>query len=326
MAYDNLITAAHDATRARPREGTMFDRCSLHAFATASLMLALVLGWNTGFAEAQSSSSAQGPGNLAVRLIKAGPDDAQDRSLLPVSRAECEAGTLTVHVDGLPDGDSFPNLEAWLATGNGNCNQADRESRSTTSGTSLNCTKLELKNSVRLSSVAELEVELGPACESEGAWTLYILAMRGEEPQTAAVFYGTLSFDVDVTAPDAPRELHGGTGSSAIPLAWTPSPGIERYIILFDENAKQREDGSCGSELLQEGASIAVEDFRAGMSIQVNGRSVSSAEVDGLYVLGGAGTLGAAIIAVDRAGNMSRLSQVVCLSVVDLERCPHNGT
>lgn len=294
-------------------------------------MLSMLLGWNTSSAAAQASPSAGRPGNVVARLVKAGSDDYKDASgLTPINRAACEAGTLTVLLGSLPDADTYPDLEVWLATGIGECEQADRDARASTSGTTLNCTKLEVKNSYRFSTIAALEFELGPACEGEGAWTLYFLALRGGQAGEAANFYATLPFSIDKTAPDAPTDVQAGTGSSNIPLTWAPAPHAAGYVILFDEDAKQSDDGSCESELLQEGASVSVKDFPAGMSIQSNGNSMSSAQVDGLALLGGAGTLGAAVVAVDRAGNMSPLSQVVCLSVVDPndsqpdpDRCEH---
>lgn len=285
-----------------------------------------------------SSGTATAGGNIRIELKKIGtadyPTNARANLSIPIGRTACgnpinPDNTITVTVSGLVGGNTFPYLEAWLATGNSNCNQG---SRSTRVPDSANCTKLEIPNSNQVQvanrSFYDVEIKLGDTCVSEGTRPIYILQVASQNSTADATSYGVMDkLRVDTTPPDPPAGLDPGTGQTVIPLTWTAnSVDTNDYFVLADKTQDGDVDAGafgpdagvnpgCPSVLLRSGLDFDPTSIPANLySKNLTGQVMHEYKFNG-NDFPGKKYVAATVVARDLAGNTSKMANIVCLTV-----------
>lgn len=305
-------------------------------------------------AGATTGTAATQPGNLVVRLIKTGGQEFTDKNtwapITEVGKNACDQGTLTVTIGSLPIVDTYPFVEAWLGTGQGMCEKGDRNSRSATSGSSTNCTRIPLPNEGRMipRPFATLDVPLSDEiCANEGEKSLYFLAMKSQNSADNAMYYGVLKFTLDKTAPSAANNVRGGPGETQIKVEWNLPETTQWVWIFADTNATRstpQEDagdidaGSSGSDchstFFREGGEIDPKLLSGatvpdGVLRTEEDRKVSSHTYSGLDEFFGRKLAAVAVVVGDRAKNPSKISNVLCVDVVKTvgfwDRYQNNG-
>ena len=287
------------------------------SFLLSATGLAVMLSVEPACSDGSAAEPSRGDGQLVVDAVKAGetetPQDPQLEISVPLGRAQCQQGTIRVTVRSLLGGES--TLEAWLATGSGDCNRADRAARVPDSA---NCTPLNLTHpdQARVRNHAEVvEVELGPTCDNDGNMELYLLQL-GSDSAAEARSYAVVHLYVDTNPPDAPTGVKAGEGASEILLTWQPgAPDTAGYFIVADWGAVQSpEDTSCTSSLVRSGQPFDLESVPQGVLV----KHVPGGRSSGFRLLAeefyGARSVPVAMAAQDLAGNVSVLSDVVCVS------------
>jgi hypothetical protein len=270
-------------------------------------------------------------------LVKAGGIDFKDKNtptpMTPVGKRACDQGTITVTLGSLPVVDSYPFLEAWVATGNGMCNAADRNSRSTTSGNTLNCTKIDLGDNGRNvpRPYATLDVPIKDAlCGSDGKWTIFFLALTSQNAAEMAQSYGTVTFTLDTMPPDPPNGLHGGPGETQIEMKWNLPAGEKTQYswLLVDTNPAPGGadvDGGdadagtdvCHSNVMREGGDFDPNMvLPAGVFLTTEEQTQSSHTFNGDEDFFGSKLVSMTVVSGDRAGNPSKMSNIACVEVV----------
>jgi hypothetical protein len=170
-------------------------------------------------------------------------------------------------------------------------------------------------------------------------WLLAVDTPRGSEEIGSG--YAMISkLRVDTRAPDAPTEIMGGSGERQIPVEWTTDgTDLESFVVLIDPSPTVDPgtgaagsggvapdggaptnrgvwNGECGSSVLTPGADLS------SISTRVKRKTVreatathtelSSGDVDG-------NAAAVAVVAIDKAGNESPLSEIGCVYVVPTE-------
>jgi len=309
--------------------------CSLALAAALWAQIASAQTAGTGGSSGTSSGSGtvSSGGNIRIELKRIGdveyPVNARPNLTIPIGKAGCNAGKINVTISGLLGGGSFPYIEAWLATGNGNCNQGDRGTRVTST---TNCTQLNIAdpNQVQVAnrSFYDVDIELGPTCENEGLRPIYILQVASQNSTAAATSYGVMAqLKVDKTAPGAPTGVSGGSGQTVIPLTWAANTvDATDYFVLadktvgadFDAGALGPDGGvntQCPSSLLRAGIEFDPSSVPSGLfSKNLTGVGTHEFDFNGA-LFPGKTVVPAAVVARDLAGNTSKISEVVCLTV-----------
>jgi hypothetical protein len=285
------------------------------------------------------SGAVSQTGNIAIELKKVGsvdyPAAARTNPTIPIGKARCAEGTITVTVRNLQGGNSLPYLEAWLATGSSNCQQGDRATRNPADA---DCTKLTIPdtNQVQVGNRAYYDVtlQLGPTCDSDGTRPIYFLQLESENSTANATSYGVLQLKVDTTPPQPPTTTNANgeaSGQTVIPLTWKANTiDTNYYYALVDWGATTTgefdagvtdgglPDGAnpgCPSGVLRKGKDFNPDSIPNGiLSTRLEGGLKSSYDFDGMD-FHGAKTVPAVVVAQDLAGNTSVMSDVVCLKV-----------
>ena len=281
-----------------------------------------------------SGSNAANPGPIQIELKKVGtvdyPAAARMNLSIPLGKARCDEGTITVTVRNLQGGNTLPYLEAWLSTGNGACQQGDRGTRVPDTA---NCTKLTIPNPAQTQvgnrAYYDVDVEIGPTCQYEGERPIYFLQLASQNSTAAATSFGVLPLRVDTTAPMPPTGVIGETGQTVIPLRWTANTiDTNYYYVLADRGASTGGEFDAGPDGLPNGANPACPsgtlrggtEFNADsipddiFSKRLEGGLKSSYDFNGSEFRGKT-VVPAVVVAQDIAGNTSKMSQVVCLTV-----------
>ena len=287
----------------------------------------------------RSSGSGASPqiGNLGIELIKAGdadyPSAARASWTIPIGRKACSAHKITVTVRNLVGGGTLPYLEAWLGTAD-NCEKGDRGSRP--EGTAR-CTKLTIPNPDEIQVANRVSysvtVDIGTiTCDSQGERPIYFLQLQSENSNANATSYGVLKLKVDTVLPPTPKDVEGSAGQTVIPMKWTGNTSDTVYYHVLadpmewtgstDVDAGPTADGGTPLDGLNAACPSAV--LRAGKDIELPFSSqlftdrvavgTNSYEFDGT-ALGTRKKIPAVVVAEDLAGNLSTVSNVVCLDV-----------
>jgi len=177
-------------------------------------------------------------------------------------------------------------------------------------------------------------------------WLLAVNDPHGSE-DVGTGYAEITNLHLDTRAPDAPTDIKGGSGERQIPVEWnTDASDLERFIILIDPaptmapgsgaagSTSTSEDdagtsnssgsgntsgsrggwnGECGSNLLTPGADLS------SISTSVKRKMVNEATATHVDLSSGDidGTAAAvAVVAVDKAGNESPVSELGCVYVV----------
>jgi len=272
-----------------------------------------------------SGSSTTGGGNVQVQLNKVGNRDYPTplNPMLPVGKQACDEGTITVTLSNLPNAAQFPYLEVWLQTSMSvECNSGKRNTAPITENT--RCVKVPISSDdeqLKNKSYYTITVPLSDAvCGSSGNKTLYFLAMASQNNNDDALYYGKLSFKLDLDPPNAPTNVTGGTGETEIELSWDLPPTVLQYVwTLVDTTAVVGDlDGGtaeCSSTKLIPGTHFDPADIPPEGVIRSKKTTLRSQEV---FNGEGWGTeyAAAVVVAGDQAGNPSVLSEIGCLHVV----------
>jgi len=294
-------------------------------------------GGTGGSTTSSGAGTATGGGNLQFELVKIGdveyPRAARQSLNVPVGKAGCKAGgTITVTVRNLLGGNTLPYLEAWLGTGNAACNEMGRSTRVTAS---QNCTKLEIPNPDQVQvgnrSYYDVDVVLGPTCDSDGPRPIYFLQLASENSNGAATSWGAINLKVDTKAPKAPGGVKGGTGQTVIPLTWEVGDVADTsfYYVVADKtlgglgdwdagpdgNLPDGANAECPSGVVRSGKEFdpsSIPDTVFNRRLEGVGRTTfefNGQDFPGLTIVP------VAVVAQDLAGNTSVMSEIVCLRV-----------
>ncbi|MEY4578768.1 MAG: hypothetical protein RL701_3471 [Pseudomonadota bacterium] len=292
----------------------------------------------TGATTSTGTPSTGSNGTIAIQVVEAGGRDYTDRTLnmpiTPIGKIACDEDSITVALSHLPTSEAYPYLEAWYASGQGACNQATRNTRTTES---QNCTKLEIgedAGQIRGRTFYSVKVPLGPVCDSDGAKSIFFLGLRGQDSAEEAQFYGVLTFTLDTEPPSTAYNLYGGTGETQIPVKWSlPATSLYSWILIdteaqFAETSGTEDNASDAGTASAECTSAAL---RAGAPFDPTAPDAESTLPPGVLLrdLKGRATevtlngenwpnkvAAVTVIAADRARNVTAMSEVACLKVV----------
>jgi hypothetical protein len=291
----------------------------------------------TGATTSTGTPSTGSSGGIGIQVVKAGGRDYTDIGLnspaTPIGKIACDEGSITVTVSRLPTSEAYPYLEAWYASGQGACNQANRNTRMTEN---QNCTKLDIGDDagqIRGRTFYNVKVPIGPLCGSDGAKSIFFLGLRSQDSAEEAQFYGVLTFTLDTEPPGPAYNVHGGTGETQIPVEWS-LPATSLYTWILIDTQAQLSDGSDRTEGADAGTSDALCTsalLRKGASFDPNDELAKSTLPEGIVLkeFDGRATkttfngedwpnkvAAVTVIAADRARNVSTMSEVACLKVV----------
>lgn len=284
--------------------------------------LAIALG-----APAMASAQTQATGSITVAPISIeGRDDASFLGELSVGIEECKQNAeIVFRLDNLPDATT---LDVWVGD---ECTSTDRGN----ADASNNCEQV-LSQSIDGNTgrfdvtvgVGDLAMAQGFDCDSgsKGSTKLWFLAVDSPGSKMAVgTSYGffpsgsVTKFDTDLDPPDAPSDVSGGSGENQIPVEWDiAASDLERFIVYADSDVtggggSDGGNAECDSARLRAGAaaesapdSLRVKTVNEGTA---TGTTLRGSDIDG-------DVAAVAVVAVDTAGNMSALSEVVCVHVI----------
>jgi hypothetical protein len=301
----------------------------------AMSMIAPALGaWLlfTSFASAQDASTSAGQGGIIANLLTIGGEEVNTLAEIKLGIADCDANaTLEFELDGTPMNKA--SIDIYTGT---NCNRTDRINEDV-----QRCTYVDTRETNEQTQDLRLELmarDLVEDCASgtESMPTIWFLAV--DDPMSAEDVgnnYATYELlGIDMSAPDAPTEVVGGSGENEIPIEWdTDEADIDRFIVFIDDNPTEggggagsggeadgggasANTGDCGSSVLQ--PNMSADDVPSSIRRkEVNeptatGFELSPGDVGGMMAA-------VAVVAVDEAGNQSPLSNTACVKVVPTE-------
>jgi len=252
---------------------------------------ALVLGW-----------AAPALAQMTVTKLSVGTRTADELDL-PISAEECAADIpITLRVMNAA---MTARLDFWSGT---SCNTVE----SRTTGT-LTCEYLPMASTTRDGSQQDIVVTMSTLlidCTAGTSTTTFFILPVATTMSTEMVSdFAMFTVALDAQAPGPPTGLTTGAGETAIPLSWTAPTGsdIHEYNIYIDDAA-----ADCASTTLVAGSPPPTEGVRI---VTVNGDATETT-LSGIAT----GTEAAvAISAVDDAGNVGVLSEVVCAMSVPTE-------
>lgn len=317
---------------------SLFAGAALIALAIAAPALAQTAG--TG-----GSASTSSVGGLTARALRVGGEDVDLGVTIKVGIEECNLDSnIDFELDGVPDGKS---IDVYLGE---SCNQTSaRDTDGTGDCDYIGNFKSELtrqqpvtiKTSALLGSDCDKETESMPKI-----WFLAVSTPKGsEDVKTLYTMLETLRLDTSAPAP--PTGVKGGSGEKQIPVEWDASGSdLETFIVLIDPQATAgggasgsgasgsggggadedggaddepatgggaSSDGECRSSVLTPNGSIE------GLPSSVRRKTINEATATGIDLSPNDidGELAAvAVVAVDEAGNASRMSALACVKIV----------
>lgn len=244
----------------------------------------------------------------------------------PVSLAECRANTaIQVQLQNAPliAGTTY-TFALWRASSGGvsptACNLADNRDDTTPP-----CTRVTTFAQPTLTSATQVisippQVFFGTDCSDTSDLVVFLMAMTSVtdiSTDVPATHFVSLRTMLDPTAPDRP-DVVDSAGDETVTVSWT-NPGDTG--TLYAANIYVDRSGSCGSGDGGTGSSVLVENAAAPTSITpvtVPGGSPTSGSVD-LSFLEYGQSVPVAVTLVDLARNESVLSNVACLTRVQVE-------
>ncbi len=306
-------------------------------------MFAPALGaWllSTSFASAQDASTSSGQGGIVVNLLTIGGEEVNTLAEIKLGIEDCSSNAeLVFELDGAP----AEKESIDIYTGE-NCNRTDRINDDvnrciylTTQATNEQTRDLRIAVMARDligEDVSGDGTDGGCGAGTDSMPTIWFLAV--DNPMSAEDVgnnYGTYeALGIDLRAPDAPSSVVGGSGENEIPIDWdTEDTDIESFIVFIDNDPIENgggagsggetdggtgNTGDCGSSVL--GGDADPDDLPSGIRRkEVNeptatGVELSPNDIDGMMAA-------VAVVAVDEAGNRSRLSNTACVKVVPTE-------
>lgn len=255
----------------------------------------------------------------------------------PVSADECTANDpIEVQLQNAPfiTGTTY-TMALWLASAGGTsptaCNLGMNRS-----GTTPPCTRVTTFDQPTLTAVNQViaippQVFFGTDCSATGDLVFFLMAMSSPtdiSSDVPATNFVTLRIMLDRTPPDAPT-VADAAGDENVTVSWTNPTDTN---TLYAANIYVDRTGTCGSGDGGTGSSVLVEDGTPPASITpvtITGGSPTSGAVN-LSFLDYGESVPVAVTLVDLARNESVLSNVACLTRVQVEGfwdayCRENG-
>lgn len=293
-------------------------------YALAACALAL-----SATALAQGETPTENTGSIIPDLDSIEGKDTDTLGLIYLGIADCERNAeIVINLPSVPDKQS---LDIYKGEG---CNATTRDTEDES-----NCTFIE---NVELNSTRDVKIMLNTSqlvsnCGdgTSSAPKLWFIAVDSSAVnEDVGTDYGFIPINIDTSAPDAPTRVSAGSGENTIPVSWSiGDEEVDHFYIYVDSGTggasdasiasdSSADDGgsstggsssSCGSGRLVEGA--IGDDLPSTLRLSA---SLGATETD--YDLNpdqvGGETAAVAVVAVDRAGNQSPLSEVVCVTIV----------
>jgi hypothetical protein len=323
----------------------LLGSCWLPAFALAQSSI----GTSTANAATTSSSS----GGLLVQLKYVGEQAYTSKALrgTPIGKSDCDAKVnLTFYVSGFSVGASSPKyVEIYKGT---NC--ANTEGRDNLGDD--DCVRVSYQNRTQNTTLQQFKIPIEELCSTNGAATVWFLPVDTLDTNATVMPYGVYEVPLDTLAPNAPTNVKGGDGETQIQVSWERSDtNISRNWIIWDpkpitstvgaSDAGLTADGGgadsaaagsgaagqdetdadggttpigqtvCGSPLLTPGEAIDVDKLPKGLHRKEARGDVESFQLSGDEI--DSPRAAVAVVAQDLAGNVSLLSNVACVNVVD---------
>lgn len=316
--------------------------------AEAQLIDSGIIDSGLGAAGALATSvSNTGGGTIKVTMIKVNETPYTDINLYTeIGDTACKGGnlggtlgdgTITVNLLNYPNANTYKFLEVWLATGTGNCDAPDRAMRLPSEN---NCTKLELTrregDSMACTGFCQnIQVKLGEAtCQNDGPRSIYFLALQSSNSAEQAMSFGVITITIDRTPPSVPTDVTGGRAETEIPLTWTqPTEQIITYWTVLDLDGQLSSEAdldagnvatdagvmgvnACSSKYLMPGQRFDPSGLGLPKTVITHHlpTKVGSTTFNGDDFLPYT-TIAAGVVAQDRAGNLSPMSNIACLQV-----------
>ncbi len=257
---------------------------------------------------------AYAQGGLNVNLTEFGDRDEdalRDLQNNPVGAGDCD-GTFTVRVTGIPT--DRTQLDVWRGS---SCQTPENRTPNTGSCEYLEPASLSLNGGQSEANVTLSVSDLIENCSEEGADNtieIFLLATRSsgstDDVQNA---FGNLTIRHDTQPPNAPSNLKGGSGNTSIPISWDGSsdPTLDDYQLYLEAGL----EAGCGNTQLIEGEAGLEELLLRNVSRESGNATINASDAD----LSPGDYAAVALAAVDRAGNISPLSAVACIEVVETE-------
>lgn len=288
-------------------------------------------------AAAQTTTPSSSSGLIKAEILTIGGEEV-GLGEQSVGIDDCDDdAVIEVRLDGVPS--ESEAIDIWIGE---SCNTMARRD-----GSDDDCTYVGNQPADRTTNlIIELRAgDLIEDCSSNEESTPKIWLLAVKDPQGSedvGTSYAQISnLHLDTRAPEAPTEVEGGSGEREIPVEWnTDDSDLERFIILIDPmptmdpgagtagSASPSEDdagaptggggwnGECGSSVLTPGADLSSISTRVKRK-EVNEATATHADLSSADIDGTAAAV--AVVAVDKAGNESPVSELGCVYVVPTE-------
>lgn len=266
------------------------------------------------------TTTSTGAGNVTVLLSEINGEAYNAMRGDDISQEQCEGGgDATFDLSGMPTESQAKWL--WVLMGD-NC--VDPASRNMSD---YECKEVYTKEHNGNPSY-DVNIELSKLCaDQQGNTDLYFLFVSTVPTSAEVQWYGTAKLPIDTSAPDAPRNVTGGRGETAIPVKWDESDGSPANYWVFWEPQKRgasseddddggTDDCSTSTKLIP-GVNLDPSTKLEGVFNDETEGQVSEYELSSADIGMDADRAVVAVIAEDKAGNRSVLSNTSCVQVVE---------
>lgn len=268
----------------------------------------------------ESSLGANTDGGLSVQLfIDNTAVDLQDPD--PLGKRACDENwPLVFEVTGFATGSSSaPLVEVWYGDGCQNSSKRDlvEENDCTQIGEAEDRNESDLEQTFTIPMVE--------FCDLKGDIRIYFLPVESVNSSRDISTYGVYKLSIDTSPPGAPTNVRSKPGETEIPIDWNlGDDNVFQNFLVWDTAVVSPDDlegvdagsgtsGDCASATLIPGADLDLSNLPDTTHQEMVG-NVRSHTLDGTRI--GADRVVLGIVAEDRAGNRSVLSNVTCVSVV----------
>jgi hypothetical protein len=318
----------------------LLGSCWLPAFALAQ---------SIGTSSPTTTSSTTGGLSVQLKLVGSTPYTSGALRHTQIGKTQCDAKVdLTFIVSGLASGTSSPRyLEILKGT---NC--YTMESKDGIGND--DCVRIKYVNRRQNVTLEQFTIPITDLCGAEGAVTLWFLPVDTLDTSAAITPYGVYEVPLDTIAPIAPVNVRGGAGETQISVNWERSDSnISLNYVIWDPKpitttvaadagliteagtdasgaeaagssaVDNSDDGgvtdtgtsACSSSLMAPGETIDPANLPKGLFKKTARGDVESFILSGSDI--NSPRAAVAIVAEDLAGNVSVLSNIACVSVVD---------
>lgn len=276
------------------------------------------------------AAHAQAAGSILVFLTSIGSEDVSTLGEVSVGLEACESDAeIKFELDQVPAAKS--QIDVYRGS---DCTKTDRDDPDV--GTCKFITSAPIEDKTLDLQVPIRASDLASAVGLEGCKggtstpTLWFLAVNDSQSnEEVGTDYGSFpsgsvtEFEIDADPPAPPGNVTGGSGENQIPVEWdSDETDLEEFIVFVDSNPGPAgatgadggtSDGDCSSSVLSPGAAAS------GVPASVHRRTLTERSATGIDLSaddidGDAAAV--AVVAVDNAGNESKLSELACVEVV----------